>query len=234
MTIKAEIQELSPSALIEMFELTLLHPEDEKQEPFRFHCGTNQFGAAIKWQGKEYVALPIETEGFDVTSQGTLPRPKLRVANVNGLFSALIRDCDDLVGATVVRKRTLARYLDAENFKEGNPYADPTQSFPDDVWYVEQKTNETRYLIEWELSSAFDLQGVKLPKRQVIQNSCQWKYRGGDCGYQGGFFDKYNKMCSQKDDCCPKTLAACEVRFETQPGWDRVLPFGGFPGATRT
>lgn len=234
MTVKAEMQELSSSALIEMYELTLLHPENENQEPFRFHCGTNQFGTNIKWQGKDYVALPIETEGFDISSQGTLPRPKLRVANVNGIFSALIMDCDDLVGSKLVRKRTFARFLDAENFKDGNPYADPKQAFPDDVWFVEKKTTETRYLIEWELASAYDLSGVKLPRRQIIQNSCQWRYRGGDCGYQGVYFDKYNKYCTERDDCCPKTLEACKIRWQSVASWDRILPFGGFPGATRT
>ena len=234
MTMQTEQQNLAPTALIDMYELTLPNAE-VNEEPFRFHCGTSGFSTNIKWKGKEYVALPIETEGFDINTQGSLPKPKLRVANVNGIFSALLRECDDLIGAKLVRKRTFARYLDADNFPNGNDSADPTQEFPADIWFVDKKTTETRYLIEWELASAYDLQGVKLPRRQIIQNSCQWRYRDGNCNYQGAFYDKNNKLTTNaKEDTCPKTLKACEVRWYSYGGQGCILPFGGFPGATRS
>ncbi|MVX56390.1 phage minor tail protein L [Parasutterella muris] len=234
MTIKAEQQKLAPTALIELYEVTLKEaPANE--EPFRFHTGTSGLNKNVIWRGNEYVALPIETEGFDINTQGSLPRPKLRVANVNGIFSALLRETEDLIGATLTRKRTFVRYLDAVNFPDGNPSADPTQEFPADVWFIDKKTLETRYLIEWELASAYDLQGVKLPRRQIIQNSCQWNYRDGNCNYQGSYFDKDNKPClNKKDDTCPKTLKACEIRWCSVGGGTAILPFGGFPGATRT
>lgn len=234
MTIQTEQQKLAPTALIELYEVKLKDaPADE--EPFRFHTGTSGVSTNVIWKGKEYVALPIETEGFDINTQGSLPRPKLRVANVNGIFSALLRETDDLIGATVTRRRTFVRYLDAVNFPDGNPTADPTQEFPADLWFVDKKTTETRYVIEWELASAYDLQGVKLPRRQVIQNYCQWGYRDGNCNYQGGYIDKNNKPCTfKKDDTCVKTLQACEAHFYHWLGPTTVLPFGGFPGATRS
>lgn len=85
---------------------------------------------------------------------------------------------------------TLARFLDAANFKDGNPTADPNQHFPDEMWFVEQKTLETHEVVEFELSSVFDLMGVQLPYRQIIKNTCPWKYRGPECGYTGPYFDK--------------------------------------------
>ncbi len=85
---------------------------------------------------------------------------------------------------------TLARFLDAVNFKDGNPTADPNQHFPDEMWFIEQKTLETHQVVEFELSSVFDLMGVQLPYRQIIKNTCPWKYRGPECGYTGPYFDK--------------------------------------------
>ena len=355
-----------------------------------FHAGTNQLQQPIVWQGNTYQPLPIESEGFDVSTKGTLPRPKIRVANVGGLLSAEVRQNDDLIGCKLIRKRTFSRYLDDSNFLKtnrlinsldpaswsthvegtgtvtveriidsgfgqvaritktaganddqvgitlnllglsGNAFngsvwckkntpttdgyafsvvatalpsgtnsrsvsvnsevnvwerlasdsfektlvgdavfsilvkgpigssidihspqlslgtglknysattarinnsADPNQHFSDDVWYVDRKISENRYLVEWELSSAFDLQGVMLPKRQVIQNSCVWRYRGTECGYTGAPFDKNDQLCGTTDDFCSKRLSSCEVRFHYDGKF--ILPYGGFPGATR-
>lgn len=227
MTIAAEIQSLSPSAVIELFIL------DSSGLPegglMYFHAGTNALYQPIVWQGNTYVALPVEAEGFSITTQGTLPRPKIRVANVDGLLSAAVAAGDDLIGAKVTRKRTFSKYLDAVNFPGGvNPDADEYQHFPDDVWYVEQKIAETRHVIEWELASAVDLQGVQLPARQVIQNSCPWVYRGPECSYTGDPFDVNDLPCVLSADFCAKRLGSCRVRHPNV-----IVPFGGFPGSTR-
>lgn len=237
-TIQEEIQSLSPSAIIELFVLdtTML----EGGDIYRFHPGTNNLQSSVTWQGKEYLPLPIEAEGFDVTAAGSLPRPKIRVANVQGLFSAMVASMDDLVGCKITRKRTMARFLDAENFKGGNPEADPSQHFPDQMWFIDQKTSENKHLIEWELASAFDLQGVMLPFRQVIQNSCCWGYRGPECGYDGDeYYDKDDKRTfDASKDFCSKRLSGCEVRFKRKAVGeivihDGTLPYGGFPGVQR-
>lgn len=237
-TIQEEIQSLSPSAIIEMFVLdtTLL----EGGGIYRFHAGTNNLQSPVTWQGLEYLPLPIEAEGFDMTAAGTLPRPKIRVANVEGLFSAMVSSMEDLVGCKIIRKRTMARFMDAVNFKAGNPEADPSQHFPDQMWFIDQKTSENKHLIEWELASAFDLQGVMLPFRQVIQNACCWKYRGPECGYsEEVYFDKNDQRTWNKaEDFCAKRLSSCEVRFVRQVMGDIVvnegiLPYGGFPGVQR-
>lgn len=230
-SITSEIQSLSPSALIELFVL-----EVDEGKTLYFHAGTNELHQNVVWQGITYLALPIEASGFDISAKGTLPRPKLTIANVKGLISALIRSYDDLIGMKITRKRTFAKYLDAVNFPDGNASADPNIYFPDDIWYIDQKVSETRVSIQWELASAFDLQGVQLPRRQIIQNYCQWKYRGGECGFDGGYFDINDKPCiNQEDDKCAKKLSSCKVRFNSiYTGSQKpVLPFGGFPGASR-
>lgn len=228
MTIAAEIQSLSPSAIIELFTLDMsIHDQPAKH----FHAGTNGLEQAIVWGGVTHTPLPVEASGFDITSKGTLPRPKFLLANVGGLFSADVDLYDDLVGCKVIRQRTFARYLDAINFPGNvNPDADPNQKLPTDLWFVERKVSENRHIIEWELSSAFDLMGVMLPYRQVIQNSCPWRYRGAECGYVGtSYFDKANNVVGTlAADTCAKQLSSCKLRFG-----DAVLPFGGFPGAVR-
>lgn len=127
---------------------------------------------------------------------------------------------------------TLARFLDAANFKDGNPTADPNQHFPDEMWFVEQKTLETHEVVEFELSSVFDLMGVQLPYRQIIKNTCPWKYRGPECGYTGPYFDKNNQQTTMSGaDYCTKRYDSCNARRNYFA--NGVIHFGGFIGATR-
>jgi hypothetical protein len=98
---------------------------------------------------------------------------------------------------------------------DGAAGADPHAKFPDEIWYVDRKSNENRAVVEFELASKFDLVGVMLPRRQVIANVCQWVYRGGECGYTGtDYYDiNDNKVASSGSDVCGKRLSSCNVRF---------------------
>ena len=40
--------------------------------------------------------------------------------------------------------------------------------FPKEIYYIDRKTVENRQVVEFELSANFDLDGVRLPKRQVL------------------------------------------------------------------
>lgn len=224
--IRTDIQSLSPSALIEMF---ILDMTSVAQGLLYFHAGTNSLTNDIVWQGHTYVPIPVEAEGFAAGTTGSLPRPKIRLANIDGAFSATVATYNDLIGFKVTRKRTFLKYLDAVNFPgEVNVSADSNQHYPDDVWFIDQKVSENRYVIEWELASAFDVIGVMLPSRQVNQNSCPWAYRGSECGYTGtAYFDSLDVASTLPNDVCGKRLKSCENRF----GANAVLPFGGFPGA---
>lgn len=227
MNIKGAAQELSPGAVIELFILDLSR---FGAPSIYFHAGTNKVDGDVVWQGQTYTRYPIAATGFEMKSQGTLPRPKLAGSNTTGIMSALCRLYGDMVGAKVTRKRTLARYLDAVNFPAGNPTADPNEYFPDDVFFVNQKTREDQEAVELELAVAFDVEGVQLPRRQVIRNSCPWAYRGDGCGYAGPpVADKNdNPTGDPNQDQCGKRLASCKLRFGNS-GW---LPFGAFPGAS--
>jgi lambda family phage minor tail protein L len=232
--IQGDIQAIASNALIELYMLDVSVLTGIAANYMYFHAGTNKLSTPVVWQGHTYIALPIETEGFSSGSTGSLPRPKIRLANADGAFSATLTRFDDLIGAKVTRKRTFVKYLDAVNFPNGvNATADPNQHYPDDTWFIDQKLSETRYIIEWELASAFDLIGVMLPSRQVHQNSCPWKYTGAECGYNpnAGGAKLFNAVDGQvyilANDVCGKRLTSCEARF----GTSAVLPYGGYPGA---
>lgn len=226
-TITSEIQKLAPSAIIELFELDATSLGDQV---YYFHAGTNELKGAVVWQTQEYVAYPIQISGFEFSGTGQLPRPKMTVSNVTGAITALVLAYQDLLGAKITRKRTMAKYLDAVNFTGGvNPDADPTAEFPDDIFFIEHKVNENKNFVEFELASSFDVQGVRLPRRQIIQNICPWKYRGAECGYTGtNYFDTNDQsVATLAEDVCGKRLTSCEIRF----GQYSELPYGGFPAA---
>jgi lambda family phage minor tail protein L len=148
---------------------------------------------------------------------------------VTGIISAMCRQYSDMVGSTVTRKRTLARFLDAVNFPDGNPLANPDDAFMDDIFYINQKVRESADVVEFELAAPFDVEGVQLPRRQVICNSCPWKYRGDGCGYAGPPVADINDnpTANPGADQCGKRLKSCRLRFA---GW---MPYGGFPGAAQ-
>lgn len=228
----ADIQSLGSSALIELFVLdtTGLSDATGQSEVFRFHAGTNKLRQAVVWQGYEYQPFPVDAGGFEVTGRGVLPRPTIRVANVSGLIGALCRTLQDLIGAKLTRKRTYVKYLDAVNFVGGvNPTADPNVYFHDDIWYVNRKSAENKVTVEFELAAAFDVQGVMLPRRQVVQNICPWRYRGAECSYAGGPVATVTDDATSDPalDRCGKKLASCRLRFPEPAD----LPYGGFPGA---
>lgn len=136
--------------------------------------------SSIYWQGEEYSLRPIQAEGFEMTGQGAQPMPTLFVGNVGWFITALVLYVEDLVGAKLIRHRTLGKYLD------GQPEADPEKDLPPDIWYVERKAAENNEIVEFELASALDVAGVQLPRRHIVANVCWWLscggYRGPYCG----------------------------------------------------
>ena len=202
----SEAFSLSPSSLVTLFEIDVsviglnvgeisaTEVLTESSTVFRFHNNIKLSSSSIFWRGNEYIAAPINAEGFETTSKGVLPTPKLSI-NISdegvAAFNQLrqrIRDIGDLTGAKVTRIRTFAKFLDSENFKSGSFPAgfapNPNSEFPRDVFYIDRKNNENKYGMEFELASLLDVQGQKLPARLVVANSCPFQYRGEGCLYE--------------------------------------------------
>ena len=217
----SELQKIAPSAIIELFQLELNVAQHGTSDIYRFHAGTNAVGnnGNLVWAGHNYMAFPIEAEGFEYNgTSGSLPRPKLRASNILSTITTLLLTLPNgLEGAKVIRIRTLARYLDAVNFSGGvNPYGTPdsTAEFPREIYFIDRKSAENREVVEFELASAFDLVGVRAPKRQCISNICQWKYRSAECGYTGtAYFTANDVATTAGSDVCGKKLNSCRIRF---------------------
>ena len=188
---------------------------------------------SVWWQSNEYRAWPCQIEGIETSITGSGAQPKLTVANLDGSITALCLAYDDMLQAKVSIHDTLAQFLDAKNFPDGNATADPTQEKLK-VYYIDSKSSETKTQVEFTLSSPMDLQGLQIPTRQ-LHSLCTWcirgKYRSGDgCDYAGTrYFDKFNNPVGDPSlDACSGTLTGCKKRF----GELNELPFGGFPGTS--
>ena len=240
------LQEINPGAVIELFELELNTAQHGVNETYQFHAGANantpgfllledgddlllEDGDKFKldqldyfdvvWAGNAYTRFPLEADGFEYSGTGQLPRPKLRISNLLGTITGLILTLPrGIEGAKVTRIRTLLRYLDAANWPDGiSPYSpDPTAEFPREIYYIDRKAAETRDAIEFELASAFDLAGVRAPKRQCISSFCQWEYRSAECSYNGNAYYNENDqvVATLAEDVCGKRLDSCRLRFD--------------------
>ncbi|HBP0703273.1 phage minor tail protein L [Pseudomonas aeruginosa] len=242
MTLLADIQKLEPGSEIMLFELD---GTDYGADVLRFHghaiahtpqelaaAGANadQLPAkSIWWQGNEYAAWPVQVEGLEASGDGASVRPKFTAGNVNARISALCLAYDDLANFRLTIRETLARYLDAENFPDGNPDADPTQESIS-IWFIDQKTTENNEQVSWDLISPGD--GEDSIGRQMT-TLCHWcmtgGYRGPYCQYTGPGFDINDQPTDDPaKDQCAGLYRSCESRF----GAGNQLPFGGFPAVS--
>ena len=228
-----ELAKINPSAIIELFELRLDLTLHGSSDVYRFHAGANAAVTGnIVFNSQAYSRIAIKGDGFEYSNTGTLPRPTLTISNLDNTMTALLllvnatTAGNDLGGAEVRRIRTLKKYLDGESA------ADPNARFPEERWFVDRKASESRDSVTFELASKFDLAGQKIPKRQVIANVCQWKYRSSECSYTGtDYYDvNGNEVNTEAEDVCGKRVASCKLRF----GENGELPFGSFPGAGLT
>ena len=194
-TTVSELQKINPSSIVELFQLelnTAIHGSNTK---YYFHNGTNNNeNSNVIFDNIEYTKMPIEADGFEFNGK-QLPRPRLTISNILGTFTTILLTLPQgLEGAKVTRIRTLERYIDNTNFTGGqillengsnllledgsaidmesglNPFGtpDPTATFPNEIYYIDRKVTENRDIIQFELTASFDLDGVRLPKRQVL------------------------------------------------------------------
>jgi lambda family phage minor tail protein L len=189
------------------------------------------------FQGVAYTPVELKSSGWARSGNGPFPQPTIQVSNVNDLFSGLVRQYQDLIGAKLVRKRLFRSFLDdGTNAGQG-----ANAIFAVDTYYLYQKTAHNKLLVEWKLASSLDQEGQQLPARQVVRDSCQFSYRiwnpafGFDythveCPYTGGAaYDTTGAGTSVQLDACGKRISDCKLRF----GGAGFLPFGGFPGVNQ-
>lgn len=232
--IQTEVQSLSPDDHVSLFVLdatfvggTTMHFVQGSE-----HDGPVTFGEI------PYVALDVEFTGLETSGVGALPTPTIKVGNSDGVFQAMLNTFGGLEGSTVHRIRTYRKFLD------GGSEADPQAYFGPDTFRIERKVIENNSNIEWELSAAIDQEGKQIPGRQVVRDTCLWRYRiyngsaGGfdyskaQCPYTGAQSYDINDapVALAANDVPSRRLSCCRTRF----GRANPLPFGGFPGVARS
>tara|TARA_R100001509_G_C4801731_1_gene193343 strand:- start:33 stop:740 length:708 start_codon:yes stop_codon:yes gene_type:complete len=146
----------------------------------------------------DYVALPVKAEGFKF-GRGQLPRPTLTFSNALSTFTTILIAINsaeegstrtpvtgmanashlsilinnDLTGAKITRKRTLEKFLPTSNYTtvpSYNAFDATYPEFPQEVYFIDRKSQEDREVVQFELAANFDLAGVKAPRRLVTRD----------------------------------------------------------------
>mgnify|MGYP003153425859 CR=1 FL=1 len=255
-----ELLRLAPTAIIDLFEIELTEDVNDVDDTLRYHAGKNGLTEDIKFGGKTYPAVPVEIDGFEFSGKGTLPRPTLRVANVNNAITSLMLLYNPLA-AKVRRIRTFAKFIDTTNFQSGvNPFfvkesdvedalttqdgdtlteqtendtADPDAKIVE-TWYIDRVSSENQGFVEFELAPKLDLTNLALPRR-TVEEFCPWTYRGGrECPYvDDACFTIDDQPITTGTQAEKEAADVCGKRLSScQLRFkEGELPFGGFYGA---
>lgn len=236
MSVKQDIQQLYIKNLVTLFEIDGSNIEMPTLIRFSQTPVVDSGGVLIDpvFDSNTYFAVNIVATGFEYVGNGQMPRPKLAVTNINKVLFSLMLEFDDLLGAKITRTRTLRKYLD-----DGSS-PDPSAIFPQDIYYIEQKTKHNKYEIEFALSTPLDQERLYLPQRQVLRDHCGHIYRiyndpsfvytNASCPYTDtNYFTKLGiATADPAADSCGKKLSDCTLRFANEP-----LPIRSFPGVGR-
>ena len=223
-----EAASIDPSSVIDFFEIdttdiqfdlslinTKVFNETQDKEPqdriFRFHNSISLTTREIVFDGKTYIASPIAVEGMELTSRGTLPRPTLSLSvkpdGVKALsqLKAIIEKIGDLTGAKFTRTKTFAKFIDASNSvkltsKIKNHDPDPNAILSHDIYFIDRKTSESQQTLSFEMASSIDLENFGVPKRLVIQDKCQWQYRGEGCCYTANLTEDIHGVSNTSEE----------------------------------
>lgn len=223
---KLDLASLEQDALLDLYEIDLTSLTDKKGrfgKVLYLHNGMNEKRRNIIFRGQEYQAYPIQGSNFERSVEGASNRPTLAVSNLFGLLTALINDFDDCLGAKVKRIQVYAKYLDRENFwNDENPTADPNMCVIS-YFIIEQISQLTAEGASFVLAIPSELDGLLLPARSVMANTCGFVYRSPECGYNGVPVanEKDQPVTRIEDDKCSKCISGCRLR-------NNVRRFGGF------
>jgi len=230
--IAQDVQKAAVGQMVFLYEIDLSNVQ--AGTVLYFTEGTKEDYTTVEFNSRTYVPIQLEAEGFDIIGEGQLQRPRIRVSNALLTFVPFVVTWNDMLGAKFTRRRTLRKYLD--DGSEANPVAE----FPREIFKIQQKTEQNKYLIEFELASFMDYEGLMVPRRQIIRDFCTYQYRRWDttapahflyadatiqCPYGLDTFGKYSYTTlgkynsSKNEDRCGKRFSDCVLRFAGDAAW---------------
>ena len=200
--ITTELSSLDPSELITLYEIDASEIKTDliynknvylSEDVFRFHNMNNLKGVTLYFGSVPYYSFPMQVDGFQMNAGGAVAKPTMTITAVEGMSEPLsmmkkvFLELENLIGAKVIRIRTLAKYLnkDANDNTDGVGGAEDAEAeLPRDIFYIERKSVEDKNNVQFELSSILDLQNLSLPARTVYSARCPFTYRGEGCLYE--------------------------------------------------
>lgn len=228
MQIQQELQQLVPDPMVELYEL---RPPAGVPLAAMFFTASGS-GEPVMFAGQRYEPWALAAEGFATLSNGSAPRPTLKVSNVatmddgrqvQGVFSALVRQYAGLAGWVLVRRLTHAKFCG------GGALAAQPEQHQDEIWRINRRVESDGASITFELVSQLDFVGVKAPG-VIATVACPpyVRYRGAECAYSGAaMFDVNDQPTADPaKDICSKRLSGCRCRGNTEN-------YGGYPGMRR-
>jgi len=226
MSLAAETHKLNPSAKMDLFTVDL--NSIGVAETYNFYPGTDTDSAPIVYQGVTYTPWYIKVTGIDHRGTGASVRPEAEIGNALHLITDLCRQYQDMVGAQVRRRRTLASYVIAD-----------IAQYQDEYYLIERRSKETLETVTFELASPMDFLDKQLPGMVALASGCPHRYKsvenGSGCSWPGTnaalWFDKQGTPVGSIGlDNCGKRLSDCKLRF----GANNPVDYGGNPGLGRS
>jgi lambda family phage minor tail protein L len=173
---------------------------------------------SLLYGGNSYTAIPIVSDGFEISSKGSMPRPTVTIGNINSGLNTLLAAYGSFIGAKFTRIKVFYEYLDGK--EKGGLGAFLSK----DKWVINRKTNHNNTYIKFELKNPLDLENVFVPRGQFTRK-CSFRYRRwdqatesfiyGTCPYtdETHNFDELGNKTSKQNDACGKRLNDCQIRF---------------------
>ncbi|HNV61411.1 MAG TPA: DUF2163 domain-containing protein [Candidatus Cloacimonas acidaminovorans] len=151
----------------------------------------------IIFDGITYQKFPIKHSEIGENSSGEIDSFDVQISNVSRFMQAYL-EAYDFRGKKIEIMLVWADRLDeAENKIKFTFYID--------------SYNANEKVVNFKLTSKFDLLDVQLPFGTYNRNYCRWRFKSSECGYTG-------------------TVTSCKkTKQECRDVMNNVLRYGGFP-----
>ena len=165
-----------------------------------FHDGIGENLASVTMldytnnsQTNTYTPMPVNFEGNERTAATKMAQPTITIANATSVFKNAVGsiDYEEMSGLRVIRRTTLRKYLKSEGDSNSPPI-----EYPRDVYVIDHLKSRSKESLTFQLQSPFDLQGVLLPRRQVVPNLCPWIYQGASEHTENPEYKRARSGCS--------------------------------------
>jgi len=156
-----------------------------------------EYDEDVVFDGQTYTSFPLTSESISENAGGVIDSVVIRAANVNREMQVYIENNDAFRGQKVVVKLVWADYLDDPN------------AYVEDEFFVDKVVADEN-VVEFTLTSKFDVLDIELPLRKYNRHFCSWVFKSSECGYSG------------LETVCNHTLTRCKEL-------GNVRRYGSFP-----